>query len=113
MWISRINYSIRRDGIVGETIRIEGQPFRIIGVLTPKGGSAFGSQDDLIMVPLSTAQSRLLRRNRNAVDMILVQATAAETVNLAVDEVSNILRQRHRSALGADDFQVMSQQRCS
>lgn len=100
----------RRDGIVGETIRIEGQPFRIIGLLTPKGGSAFGSQDDVLFIPFSTAQSRLLRRNRNAVDIILVQATAAETVNLAVDEVSNILRTRHRSALGADDFQVMSQQ---
>jgi putative ABC transport system permease protein len=100
----------RRDGIVGETIRIEGQPYRIIGVLTPKGGSSFGSQDDLVMIPFSTAQARLLRRNRNAVDMILVQSTSAETVKLASDEVSNVLRSRHRSALGADDFQVFSQQ---
>lgn len=100
----------RRDGLVGETIRIEGQPFRIIGVLTPKGGGSFGSQDDLILIPLSTAQARLLRRNRNAVDMVLVQSTSAETVKLASDEVSNILRSRHRSALGADDFQVFSQQ---
>ncbi|HEX7557455.1 MAG TPA: ABC transporter permease, partial [Leptolinea sp.] len=51
----------RRDGIVGETFRIEGQPFRVIGVLTPKGGGSFGSQDDLVMIPFSTAQSRLLR----------------------------------------------------
>jgi putative ABC transport system permease protein len=100
----------RRDGVVGETIRIEGQPFRIIGLLTPKGGSAFGSQDDVLFVPFSTAQARMLRRNRNSVDVIIVQASSAETVNLASDEVSNILRARHRTALGADDFQVFSQQ---
>ena len=52
----------RKDGLVGETIRIDGQPFRIIGVLTSKGGSGFGSQDDRILVPLTTAQTRLLRR---------------------------------------------------
>ena len=58
----------RRDGVTGETIRIEGQPFRVIGVLTPKGGSSFQSEDDVVLVPFTTAQSRLIRRNRERVE---------------------------------------------
>ncbi len=42
----------RHDGLVGETIRIEGQPFRIIGVLESKGGGSFGSQDNVVADPL-------------------------------------------------------------
>ncbi len=100
----------RREGLIGETIRIESQPFRVIGVLTPKGGGSFGSQDDLVLIPFSTAQTRIIRRSRNAVDMIMVQATSAETVDKATEEISNILRTRHRTPLGLDDFQVISQQ---
>ncbi|NMB59865.1 MAG: FtsX-like permease family protein [Chloroflexi bacterium] len=100
----------RREGLVGETIRIQGQPFRIVGVLKPKGGGMGGSQDDLVMIPFSTAQSRLIRRNSSAVDAIVVQAASAETVNKATEDISNILRTRHRSPVGSDDFQVISQQ---
>jgi putative ABC transport system permease protein len=52
----------RKAAVTGETIRVEGQPFRVIGVLEEKGGSSFGSEDNQIIVPLSTAQTRLLRR---------------------------------------------------
>ena len=45
---------------MGETIRIEGQPFRIIGVLESKGGGSFGSQDNVVLVPLTTAKTRLI-----------------------------------------------------
>ncbi len=100
----------RRGGITGETIRIEGQPFRVIGVLESKGGSAFGSQDNIILVPLTTAQTRLLRRSRDRIDLILVQAVSADTVNLASEQAAQILRERHRSELGADDFTIFSQQ---
>ncbi|BCY18344.1 hypothetical protein hrd7_21930 [Leptolinea sp. HRD-7] len=100
----------RHEGLVGETIRIQGQPFRIVGVLKPKGGGMGGSQDDLVMIPFSTAQSRLIRRNSSAVDAIVVQAASAETVNKATEDISNILRTRHRSPVGSDDFQVISQQ---
>lgn len=99
-----------REGVTGETIRIEGQPFRVIGVLEAKGGSSFGSQDDVILVPYSTAQMRLIRRTRDRVDVIFVQATSPDTVQSATDEVSQILRQRHRTVIGLDDFSVMSQQ---
>ena len=100
----------RREGITGETVRIEGQPFRVLGVLESKGGSAFGSQDDLVMVPFSTAQTRLIRRSSNdRVDIIMVQTVDAESVDQAIDEISQILRTRHRTPIGADDFTVFSQ----
>lgn len=101
----------RVAGLIGETVRIEGQPFRVIGVLEKKGGGSFGSQDDQILVPLTTAQSRLLkRRNPDVVDIVLVQAISAEDVPQAMDEVSQILRTRHRTELGQDDFTLFSQQ---
>jgi putative ABC transport system permease protein len=101
----------RTDGIVGETIRISNQPFKVIGVLTQKGGGSFGSQDNILLVPFDTAQSRLLHRNnQEAVDTIFVQSTSADTVNQASDEISNILRSRHNTSLGQDDFTVFSQE---
>lgn len=100
----------RRDGVTGETIRIEGQPFRVQGVLVSKGGGAFGSQDDVVLVPFTTAQARLLRRTQDRVDVIFVQAADADLVNQAADEIAQILRSRHRTALGADDFTIFTQQ---
>jgi len=99
-----------RDGLVGETIRIEGQPFRIIGVLESVGGSAFGSEDNVVNIPITTAQTRLIRRASDRVDSILVQAASADSVSQATEEISQILRYRHRTKLGADDFTVFSQQ---
>ena len=100
----------RREGLVGETVRIEGQPFRIIGVLASKGGGAFGSEDDRILLPMTTAQERIIHRARDRVDLILVQAVSAELVTRASDEVGQVLRTRHRVMIGADDFTVFSQQ---
>ncbi len=101
----------RKEGLVGESVRINGQPFRVIGILKAKGGSSFGSQDDLALVPLSTAQARLLRRTPgDTVDMIQVQATSADTVSAASNEIAAILRSRHRTAVGVDDFSINTQQ---
>ncbi len=98
-------------GLVGETVRIEGQPFRVIGVTTPKGGSGFVNEDDRVLVPLSTAQARLLRRGLpGEVDMIIAQAISAPAVPRAQQEVATILRTRHRTPIGQDDFTVFSQQ---
>jgi len=99
----------RQEGVVGNTIRIEGQPFRIIGVLKSKGGGSFGSQDNIVLIPFTTAQTRLIRRGQDRVDLILVQAADAELVPQAADEISQILRTRHRILFGADDFTVYSQ----
>ena len=99
------------DGIIGETIRIEGQPFRVIGVLVAKGGGAFGSEDDAVYIPFTTAQARLIKRDvRDEVDVIFVQAVSAESVPQAAEEISSIIRQRHRTPIGDDDFTVFTQQ---
>ncbi len=100
-----------RDGLVGETVRVNGQPFRVIGVLDEKGGSGFTNEDDRIIVPITTAQSRLLQRSTpRQVDMIIAQAIDSDAVPQATEEISNILRTRHRTGLGADDFTIYNQQ---
>ncbi|HSG44045.1 MAG TPA: ABC transporter permease [Anaerolineales bacterium] len=101
----------RTRGLTGETVRIEGQPFRVIGVLETKGGGAFGSEDDQVIIPFTTAQSRLIRRSTNdRVDIIFVQALDGDVVTQASDEIAQILRTRHRTDVGADDFTVFTQQ---
>ncbi len=100
----------RRNGIVGETIRIGGQPFRIVGLLQSKGGGSFGSQDNQVIIPFTTAQTRLIHRAvLNEVDTLYVQAASAKVVPAATDEVKQVLRQRHRTPVGVDDFTVFSQ----
>lgn len=101
----------RKEGLVGESVRIDGQPFRVIGILEEKGGGGFGSEDDQILVPLTTAQARLLRRpQRDQVDVIYAQAADADSIVPAQDEISQILRARHRSPVGVDDFSILNQQ---
>jgi putative ABC transport system permease protein len=101
----------RHEGLVGESVRINGQPFRIIGVLEEKGGSGFVDEDDRVLVPLTTAQTRLVQRvTANSVDMVIVQVIDSESVPQATDEISAILRARHRTEIGKDDFTVFNQQ---
>jgi putative ABC transport system permease protein len=101
----------RTEGLIGETVRIEGLPFRVIGVLESKGGSGFSNADDQAFVPFSTAQARLLRRStRDRVDMLIVSAVDAESVPAASEEIAQILRTRHRTLIGADDFTILTQE---
>jgi putative ABC transport system permease protein len=101
----------RTENLVGETIRVMGQPFRVIGVLESKGGGGFGSQDNRILIPLTTAQSRLIKRaNRDQVDSISIQAVDANSVSKAVEEVTQILGTRHRTEIGKEDFSILNQQ---
>ena len=100
---------------VGQSVRINGQPFRVIGVLTPKGGSGFGSQDDLALVPITTAQTRLFGANRNtrggqrSISSINIQIVNQSVSDQAVAEISQVLRERHHVTF-QDDFIVASQQ---
>jgi len=101
----------RREGVLGETVRLEGQPFRVIGVTVTKGGQGPSNEDNQIYVPLTTAQSRLIRRStRDRVDIILVQAIDADAVSAAEQEIAAILRQRHKTVIGEDDFTVFTQE---
>lgn len=100
----------RSEGVLGETIRIEGQPFRVVGVTQAVGGSGFSNPDGQIYIPLTTAQARLLRRGQGQVDMILAQALDADVVSDAQEEIASILRLRHRTPIGEDDFTIFTQQ---
>jgi len=101
----------RTENIVGETLRIEKNQYRVVGVLASKGGSSLGSQDNQVYIPITTGQSRLIRRmNRERVDSIIVQATSADTVESATQEVTAILESRKHAKTGVDDFTIMKQE---
>jgi putative ABC transport system permease protein len=100
----------RSEGLVGETVRLEGQPFRVIGILQSRGGGAFGSEDNVALIPLSTARARIIPRSGERVDVVFVQAVSADVVPQAAEEIAQILRTRHRTEPGLDDFTVLSQQ---
>lgn len=96
---------------VGETIRIDRIPFRIIGTIRAKGESSWGrDHDDVVFVPLSTARSRLdvgKRFHGNLVRDITLKARSADLLETAEQEVTDLLRERHRIRPGApDDFYV-------
>jgi putative ABC transport system permease protein len=95
---------------VGQTVRIKDIPFRVCGVLTAKGGQGFGgNQDDIVIVPLTTAQRKLLGITH--VHTILVSAVSQAAVNDASDQITDLMRQRHRIQTGADaDFFIFLQQ---
>ncbi|HOU12693.1 MAG TPA: ABC transporter permease [Anaerolineae bacterium] len=98
----------------GEVIRVNGVPFRVVGVMEERGGSNFRSEDEVIFIPLNTALSRIFPRRTNTgeprLTFIYVQAVAEDRMNAAIEEVAQILRQRHRIAPGdPDDFTAISQ----
>ncbi len=100
----------RKEGLVGETLRLAGQPFRIIGVLASKGGSAFGNADNQVVIPLTTARDRVTHRNGDNVDVIFVQSVSAEATTLASDEIKQIMQTRHNIPVGDEnDFTVFTQ----
>jgi putative ABC transport system permease protein len=99
---------------IGQTIKLNDVPFRVIGVLEKKGGGAFGNQDDVIIIPISTAQTRLFKapvtRGELAVSMIYVQVVSQDAMNAVADRVTEVLRERHRvSFRDDDDFSIISQ----
>ena len=102
------------DGVTGETVRIEGQPFRVIGVLESKGGGEFGSEDNQMIVPLTTAKARLMGPKSgqagDRIDVIYVQAASGDLVSQAMEEMAQVLRARHRITDGIDDFTIFTQQ---
>ncbi len=94
---------------VGAEIRIKDVPFRVIGVLEPKGQNAYGrDQDDSVLVPFTTAERKVLGTTRlGAVDMIQISAESSADEPRVIEEVTALLRQRHRIAPGEeDDFAI-------
>jgi macrolide transport system ATP-binding/permease protein len=119
---------------IGTAIQVKGTPLRVIGVLAAKGQTAYGTdQDDLVMIPFTTAERKVLgvaapslqqaplnwvyppppnpynlqQRLTGYVNQIYVQATAASEVQPAVSQVTDILARRHRIRPGdINDFTV-------
>ncbi len=93
----------------GQVIRIRNEPFDVIGVLTPKGQNAEGrDQDDIVLAPYSTVQTRL--SGRTFVTQILASTTNPDDVPAAQQEATGIMREAHRLAEGEpDDFTVRNQ----
>jgi putative ABC transport system permease protein len=97
-------------GVVGNTIRISGQPFQVVGVLEASGSSITGtSSDDLVYVPLSTAQVRLIFLSNNRVSTIYLSAASSDQVTAADTEATAILEQRHYIKSSNDDFTITTQ----
>ncbi len=93
---------------VGKTIRVNNQPYRVIGVLESKGQSSVGQdQDDVVIVPLTTAMDRLLAVTY--VQTINVQVTSQSKMDEVQSNIETLLRQRHHLTGSKDsDFQVQN-----
>jgi putative ABC transport system permease protein len=94
---------------IGTVIRIKNVPFKVIGVLTAKGQSSWGQdQDDVVMIPFSTAERRVMGATiLGSVEMIYATTRRTADLPAAVDAITNVIRQQHRIGRGQeDDFTV-------
>jgi len=96
---------------IGQSIRIKQVLFTVVGVLTAKGQSSQGQdQDDVILLPISTAKRKVIgikQANADAVDNILIQAKSSAQIPAAQQEAEDLLRQRHHlQTADADDFSI-------
>jgi putative ABC transport system permease protein len=100
---------------IGQTIKINRIPFRVVGVLESQGVSNFGGMDNTVYVPLTTAQSRLypLRRSRSGeplLSSLYVQVSDQSLMDQATEEIAEVLRQRHNITFrDEDDFTIINQ----
>ncbi len=87
---------------IGQTIRINKAPFRVVGLLVSKGQSAVGQdQDDVVFIPLTTAQQRMM--GITFVQRISIQAVSEDVLSNVQADVEQLLRMRHRIKSGQDD----------
>ena len=98
---------------VGQTVRVNGVPFKVIGVTVAKGGNGFGSQDNGMFMPITTVESRLENsgrfRGQVLVADLYVQVKDASQIQAAITQISDILRTRHKLTTGNDDFTIVNQ----
>jgi putative ABC transport system permease protein len=93
---------------VGQSVRIQGQAFTVIGVTVSKGGTGFGNQDNQIFVPLTTAQKILF--GSTGLSSIAVEAKSQDVMTAAENEVGYLLLDRHKITDPTKaDFSIVSQ----
>ena len=101
-------------GVVGQKVRLNGQPYKVIGVLASKGGTGFMNQDDQVYIPLSTALYRLVGgarfRGSSVINQITVKASSSKVVESVVNVVTETMHSLHGTVEGSDDFTVTSQE---
>ena len=94
--------------VIGQTIRINGMQFKIIGVTTAKGGSGFTNQDDMIYIPITSAQKFLV--GEAYVSNISVQIIDAESMTQAQSDITELLLKRHKILDSTQaDFSIFNQ----
>jgi len=95
----------------GQSIRINNVNFRVVGVTKSKGGTGFGNQDDIVFIPISTAQTYLAGNSSAYVSEIDIEAANQNDMASIQQNVSTLLMQRHNiSSAALADFQVLNQQ---
>lgn len=96
------------DDPIGQYIKIKRIIFQVIGVMSEKGSSGWRDEDDIVFVPLKTAQKRLFGVDH--ISTINVEAKNEEVMDKAAAEITTLIRERHRIREGEeDDFNVRSQ----
>lgn len=98
-----------RQRLLGQQLRVKGQPLRVIGFLEPKGAVFGSSQDDIVLIPLTTSL-RVFGHNLRDRVVISAQAKDADSTQAAVDQIRWLLRLRHGRERGdPDDFNILTQ----
>ncbi|MBI5608442.1 MAG: ABC transporter permease [Deltaproteobacteria bacterium] len=92
------------DDPVGQTIRIRRMPFRVLGVLSPKGQSPMGGdQDDIVLIPFQTFRQRISGSQKDNVQFTYASTAQSDDTPFAVEEIRAVIRQRHKLREDQDD----------
>jgi putative ABC transport system permease protein len=99
------------NAAIGKTIKIQRQSFRVVGTFAPKGSAGLGNQDNVAVVPITSAWAYLTGGRGKNISQIIVEATSSDTVQAAQQEATQILLNRHNIGdPSLADFQTQSQQ---
>jgi putative ABC transport system permease protein len=104
------NQLFPNEDVVGKSLRIRNIPFKVLGVLAPKGLSVMGTdQDDVVVTPYTTMMKRI--DHHGNLGLIMVQSESPRVSSRVQRDIADLLRQRHRIAPGRDDdFTIRGQQ---
>ncbi len=100
-------------GALGSKIRIGSNLYQIVGILEEKGGTPMGPSDNQVLIPITTAQTRVITKSGTyqEVSLISVAALDSDSMDAAMSEITSIMRSRHRiTGSDEDDFDILSQE---
>ncbi len=101
-------FGVGATGVVGQTIRIKGLEFKVVGVTVAKGGSGFSNQDDVIYIPVKSAERYF--SGDQYLSTIAVQASSPDAMAQVQTDITNLLLTRHHlSDITTADFSVLNQ----